>query len=54
MRKENNHIIGRNLECYAVKWEANLVNEIHDELVYVFLDEKDHVQSVQIKVNVEK
>jgi len=54
MRKENNHIIGRNLKYYAVKWDANLVNEIQDELVYVFLDEKHHVQSVQIKVKVEK
>src|SRR5713226_1381721 len=54
MRKENSRIIGRSLRYYAVIWESGLVNEIHDELVDVILDEKDRVRSVHIKVKVEK
>ena len=47
--KESNRIIGRSLTYYAVKLDKNLVNELQDELVDVFLDEKNKVQSVYIR-----
>ena len=52
-RKESSRVIGRSLTYYAVIWEAGLVNELHDELVDVFLDERDRVLSVRIRVTLE-
>lgn len=49
-RKEDSHVIGRSLKYYVVRWETGLVNEFHDELVDVFLDEQDRVRSVSIRV----
>ncbi len=53
-RKENDRVIGRSLSYYAVIWEEGLVNEQKDELVWVFLDENDRVQSVDIRVRLER
>jgi hypothetical protein len=52
-RKESSRVIGRSLKYYAVIWERGLVNELHDELVDVMLDEKNRVRSVRIKVTLE-
>ena len=52
-RKEDSHVVGRSLKYYAVRWEAGLVNELHDELVDVFLDERGRVRSVSIRVTLE-
>ena len=51
--KETGRFISRSLKYYAVNWERGLVNELHDELVDVTLDEKDHVLSVRIRVTLE-
>ena len=51
--KENGRIFGRSLSYYAVIWERDLVNEFHDELVVVTLDENDRVRSIRIKVTLE-
>ncbi len=48
-QKESDRIVGRNLSYYAVIWKDGLVNELHDELVDVFLDEHDLVKSVHIR-----
>jgi hypothetical protein len=48
--KERGRHISRSLKYYAVIWELGLVNELHDELVEVALDEKDRVRSVRIRV----
>jgi len=53
VRKEDGRKIGRSLKYYAVVWETGLVNELHDELVDVALDENDRVRSVLIKVTLE-
>jgi hypothetical protein len=52
-RKESSRTIGRSLKYYAVIWERGLVNELHDELVDVTLDERDRVRSVRIRVSLE-
>ena len=52
-RKEDSRAIGRSLKYYAVIWERGLVNELHDELVDVTLDERDRVRSVRIRVALE-
>jgi len=52
-RKEDSKVIGRSLKYYVVRWETGLVNEHHDELVDVFLDERDRVRSVSIRVTLE-
>ena len=52
-RKESSRVIGRSLKYYAVIWERGLVNELHDELVDVTLDEHDRVRSVRITVTLE-
>jgi len=49
-RKEDQRPVGRTLKYYAVVWEAGVVNELHDQLVAVFLDEHDRVRSVEIHV----
>jgi len=51
--KESGRFISRSLKYYAVIWERGLVNELHDELVDVTLDEKDRVRSVRIRVTLE-
>jgi hypothetical protein len=53
VRKERNEVIGRSLKYYAVVWERGLVNELHDELVDVMLDETDRVRSVLIRVTLD-
>lgn len=52
-RKESSRTIGRSLKYYAVIWERGLVNELHDELVDITLDERDRVRSVRIRVTLE-
>src|SRR5258707_758548 len=52
-RKETGSIIGRSLSYYAVIWKAGLVNKLHDELVDVWLDDRDRVRSVHIRVTLE-
>jgi hypothetical protein len=52
-RKEDSHVVGRSLKYYAVRWETGLVNELYDQLVDVFLDERDRVRSVSIRVTLE-
>jgi len=52
-RKESSQVVGRSLDYYVVIWERGLVNELHDELVAVTLDEKDRVRSIHIKVTLE-
>jgi hypothetical protein len=54
MRKESTRVVGRTLKYYAVIWDSGLVNELHDELVDVFLDPTDHVVSVGIRVTLDK
>ena len=54
MRKESNQIIGRSLKYYAVIWESGLVNEIHDELVDITLDENKRVRGIDVNVRVTK
>ena len=53
--KQNNpmRVIGHSLKYYAVIWETGLVSEGYDEFVDVFLDERDRVRSVQIRVTLE-
>jgi hypothetical protein len=51
MRKESSRVVGRSLSYYAVIWQSGLVNELHDELVEVYLDEHDLVRSVHIRVS---
>lgn len=51
--KETGRFISRSLSYYAVMWERGLVNELHDELVDVTLDEKDRVRAVRIRVTLE-
>ena len=52
-RKESSRVVGRSLSYYAVIWESGLVNELHDELVEVYLDKRDLVRSVHIRVTLE-
>jgi hypothetical protein len=52
-RKESSRVVWRSLKYYAVIWERELVNEFHDELVDVTMDEKDRVRSVRIRVTLE-
>jgi hypothetical protein len=52
-RKETNRVVGRTLKYYAVIWEAGSVNEKHDELVEVSLDQRNQIQSVHIRVTIE-
>jgi hypothetical protein len=52
-RKEGSRVVGRSLSYYAVIWQSGLVNELHDELVEVYLDERDLVRSVHIRVTLE-
>jgi hypothetical protein len=48
--KESDRVIGRSLRYYAVRWETGLVNELHDELVHVWLDPQNIVKSVSIRI----
>lgn len=52
-RKESSRTVGRSLKYYVVIWERGLVNELHDELVDITLDERDRVRSVRIRVTLE-
>ena len=45
--------IGRGLSYYAVMRKTNLVNELQDERVLVYLDERGRVSAVHIKVMLE-
>ena len=51
--KESGRFVSRTLSYYAVIWERGLVNELHDELVDVTLDEKDRIRSIRIRVTLE-
>lgn len=53
-RKEEQKPFGRSLKYYAVIWESGLVNEPHDEYVVVSLDALDKVQSITIRVTLDK
>lgn len=53
MRKENTEKIGRHLSYYAVKWEKDLVNEIHDQFVLISLDNTDRVENIYTKIYIE-
>ena len=52
-RRKSSRVVGRSLKYYAVIWERGLVNELHDELVDITLDERDRVRSVRIRVTLE-
>lgn len=52
-RKESDRVIGRALRYDAVIQEQDLVNDLMDEFVEVFLDERNRVRSVQIRVTLE-
>jgi hypothetical protein len=51
--KQSGRFIARCLSYYAVIWERGLVNELHDELVEVTLDQKDRVRAVRVRVTLE-
>jgi len=53
MRKENNEVIGRSLKYFAVKLDKNLVNEIHDQLVNVYLGLDDRVDTIYVRIILE-
>jgi hypothetical protein len=48
--KGSNVSHGRSLTYQAVVWEENLVNELHDEWVYVVLDTHGAVREVSIRL----
>ena len=52
-RKRSSRVVGRSVKYYAVKREEGLMNGRQDELVEVFFDVRDRVQSVQIRVTLE-
>jgi N-acyl-D-aspartate/D-glutamate deacylase len=48
--KESPRLIGRSLKYYAVRWDADLVNERHDQLVRIWLDPQDRVRNISIRI----
>ena len=53
MRKENNEVLGRSLKYFAVKLDKGLVNEIHDQLVNVYLGPDDRVDMIYVRIILE-
>jgi hypothetical protein len=53
LARKDGRVIGRSLKYYLVRWETGLVNELHDELVDVFVDEQGRVRSVLIRATLE-
>jgi hypothetical protein len=49
MRKERPEVIGRSMTYDIVKWKHNLVNEIYDQYVTIYLDPRDVVHKVIIR-----
>ena len=48
-RKESDKVVGRELRYYLLRWKNGLVNELHDEMVSVWLDPSNQVKSISLR-----